>query len=360
LVIAEYGDVVQKLSLKMIPHSKPDLDVRDFRRIQEVLESGMIADGSSVERLEEKLREKINNQELFCTNSGSHALILALKAVKLEEDDEVLLPTYVCSSVVKAVLKVGARPRLYDNGIDSWTVNYDSVKEKVTDKTKAIILVHTFGIYVDVSMFRKLNLPIIEDCCQAFDWSLNSEVARGDITVLSFHATKCLAAGRIGVIFTSEKLFSNKIKSLIKEERNFVFPSDIEATLGLSQLARYDEIMQKRRTIADNYFSYLPQDLTAPLQQVRLQSCFFRFPLRFRGGDFQKIAKQYELQGVLVKRGVDCLLHHNSAIKDIKYENAEATFTDTVSIPMYPALTLEMQKKVIMVTNDIYQNRLIK
>lgn len=142
-------------------------------------------------------------------------MILALKALGVGQTDEVILPTYVCRSVIEAIFTVGARPVLCDIG-NEWTITAETVATKVTPRTAAIIVVHIFGIRTDTASLERFDVPIIEDACQAFT-AKAIETGRdtgGSVAVLSFHAIKCLTTGE------GEMAVSNDT-GLVKRMREF-------------------------------------------------------------------------------------------------------------------------------------------
>jgi dTDP-4-amino-4,6-dideoxygalactose transaminase len=124
--------------------------------------------------------------------------------------------------------------------------------------------------------------------------------------------------------------------------------SDIEAALGLSQLERYGEFLRARRKIADFYFKNLPAEWTTRLMKLRKGNIFFRFPL-YGGFNFEKVAGQLRTKGILIRRGVDSLLR----LKNEKFPQAEKVLQNTVSIPIYPSLSIKECKTITDALNTI-------
>jgi perosamine synthetase len=325
----------------MIVHSKPWLAAGDRDRIADVLASNMIARGREVERFEAEVGDYLGLPPGVATPSGTRALVCSLKALDAGPGDEIVMPTYVCRSVWEAVRAVGATPRLCDVA-DDWCVSAETIEPVVTARTRAIIVVHPFGIMADTAPIRRFGVPIIEDCCQAF--CRHSDLASAAVVILSFHATKLLTTGEGGMALTADRGLIERIRRIAACEREQL--SDLQAALGRSQLTRYPAFLSRRRALADRYFEAL-HDVDAVLpHRVREHSVFFRFPLR-TAASFDQLRADFSQHGVAVRRGVDALLHRSMELDGSLFPGAERAFRETLSIPLYPALTDNEAARVI-------------
>jgi len=229
----------------------------------------------------------------------------------------------------------------------------EDVVKCISPKTKAIVAVHIFGICAPVSEYRKFGLPVIEDCCQLFAHTVNgvSIGVDADFAFYSFHATKCLTTGEGGAVTCINSSYAERFAQVCEEYASLFPLSDIACALGLSQLNDYDAMQARRISIANYYFNNLPEAYTSSLKSVGA-SLYFRFPLRIKEGDFEAIKEKAHHEGVAIRKGVDELLH-------LKYNtghtcpNAEALFKETVSVPIYPALTDAEAAKVCSVINTL-------
>lgn len=343
-----------------IPHSRPLITKEDEKAIAAVLESGMIAEGELVRQFEAAMSDYLGLSDGVVTSSGTNALFLALKALGVGTGNEVILPTYVCRSVWDAVSWTGAKPVLCDVG-DDWCMNVEKVKPLVTQSTRAIIVVYTFGIAVDIRPICRLGIPLIEDCCQALGARFGERMVGtfAEFCVLSFHATKLLATGEGGMVLTNDPDLLQKVRGLRHGkpsacEVRYRFPmTDIQAALGLSQLKRYDGFIQRRRAIANYYFSELEDvPIRLPLS-FKNRSIFFRFPLGI-GGRFEELRRLFKEEGIHVRRGVDTLLHRLLNVGSEGFPVAERCFAETLSIPLYPALTDEACQRVVDACQRIF------
>jgi dTDP-4-amino-4,6-dideoxygalactose transaminase len=264
----------------VIEHSKPWLTNKEFEAIQRVLNSGQISHGNLSYELEDKISSILKKQKTFLTGSGSSALYLILKILKIGDGDEVILPTYVCENVLQAVRHAGATPVLCDIG-EYWVMDADSITPLITKHTKAIVLVHIFGINAWNEEFKNINIPIIEDICQSFGAPEDKKVT-GTNTSWAFgslHGTKCIGAGYGGFVSISD---SNNLAESIKNDEIYGLlgsVSNLHAAVALSILDRYDEILERRSVIANYYFQKMPYELTKKIRDISSKTMYFRFPL---------------------------------------------------------------------------------
>ena len=323
----------------MIPHSAPQISNQDIKNLNLVLQSGMIASGDETKCFEKEFSTFTGINHVKATTSGTSALVVALKTLGIGVDDEVILPTYVCKSVLHAVQAVGARGILSDVG-ERWVMNYESVQPLINKNTKAIVVVHIFGIAVKVEALASIGIPIIEDCCQALGFLGDGSLigAKGDISIYSLHATKCLPAGEGGIIATNRGDLGEKIDKISEENKLYFNLSDLSSTLARSQLSTYNQVLERRIQIADQYFNLLPKECTEPLWDARESSMFFRFPIRWLKNISETII-WFDSEGIQVRRGVDALLHRLDHLEDDAFPNAVKAFESTLSLPILPQIS---------------------
>src|SRR5579862_2405809 len=167
--------------MKEILHSKPWITDDDLQAVEAVLRGGMLAQGGVTARFEQALNEWVGGAGAIGVGSGSAAIVLALEALDVGPSHEVVLPTYVCVSVLEAVITVGAKPVLADVG-ENWVMTHDDAVPLVTSRTRAIIVPHMYGVFADVPSFRSLGIPVIEDCAQGLD-DRHARQIEGDIAI---------------------------------------------------------------------------------------------------------------------------------------------------------------------------------
>ena len=326
----------------IIPHSRPWITNSDINIVNDILCSGMVSKGSMVNKFEELVKSYTGARGAIALGSGTAALILGLNVLGVRKGDEVILPTYVCRSVLEAVLNTGGIPILCDVN-EKGTITADSVEPLLTEKTKVIIAVHIFGHSCDIKDIKNFNIPVIEDACQAFGLKIKGKPAGGlgDLGILSFNGTKCLTTGEGGMLLLNhagerDYAYDNSLNKKISLSNRLTPMSDIQASLGLSQLSRYDQFVKRRLQLRTQY------DQTCDKSGLNIggdpiSNMLFRYTIRTLS-EFEIIQNYFQKQGVSVRRGVDELLHRILGFKDESFPTASRLFKQTVSLPFYPGL----------------------
>ncbi|MBK9517847.1 MAG: DegT/DnrJ/EryC1/StrS family aminotransferase [Anaeromyxobacter sp.] len=329
----------------MVPvlHSRPWITPADQAAVAAVLEGRMLGQGALARRLEQRLAGWVGAAEAVAVGSATAALVLALRGLGVGPGHEVILPTYVCVSVLEAVLSCGATPVLCDVG-DDWVVRAADAARHLGPRTRAVIVPHQYGVFAEVGAFRALGVPIIEDCAQALG-AAGSRPLEADVAVLSLHPTKCLTAGEGGLAAARDPALAEVLRRLRDGSREAPCArvpaplSDLAAALALSQLDRYPEGLERRRRLAARYAAALEVAAPACLRRPAMaRSMFFRFPVAPAGG-LEGCQAAFLARGVQVRRGVDLLLHRAMGLDDRLFPVAVAHFASTVSLPIHPALT---------------------
>jgi dTDP-4-amino-4,6-dideoxygalactose transaminase len=259
----------------MIPCSSPikqflahEAEIVDA--IQKVLASGNYILGSRVTELEQKIAEYCGANYAIGVNSGTDALILAMKAINIGPGDEVITVAHTAIATLSAIIAVGATPVLVDIDPIYWTINPDNVVSEITKKTKAIVAVHIYGQSVDMheisTIAKNHSLYLIEDCAQAIGTKYQGSMvgAIGDIGCFSFYPTKNLGAiGDGGMVVTNNQLLAERLKRIRQygwnEKRQVVelgFNSrldEIQAAILLVKLNYLEEDNLRRNIVAKQY-----------------------------------------------------------------------------------------------------------
>jgi UDP-4-amino-4-deoxy-L-arabinose-oxoglutarate aminotransferase len=305
----------------------------------------MLAQGERVRVFERQVSDWVGARGGVATGCGASALGLAIQALEIGAHDEVVVPSYVCRSVLEAVFAQNATAVLCDVGPD-WTLTVGTVEPVLSGRTKAIIAPHMYGIFADIAGLKDLGVPVIEDCAQAIAGNGDRDIA-GTIAVFSFHPTKCFTTGEGGMAVASEPAVVDRMRRLrdgdacAGSRRLFSPMSEMAAGLGISQLARYGEILRKRKNIASKYYDALTAAAPWVVNARALRdSMFFRFPVVVKGG-VDSYARTFEQRGIIVRRGVDELLHRLIGHPDEDFPMSVQHYERTVSIPIYPAMSDE-------------------
>lgn len=339
----------------MIPHSLPFLTHDDETSLALCLEKKHLNTGFKDDELRDYFLSRFHKETFKLVTSGSAAFFLILKSLDLQEEDEVILPAYVCQKVYETIKRAGATPILCDIGGDEWCVTMDSVQRYRTDRTKAIVLVNTFGHPVNITSFKGVNIPLILDCCHDFNslhfFKDGCAISQSiDFLFTSFNATKPITSGTGGLAFCVKDSYASSFQQTYVLWKDMFDMNDLQRSLLWTQIHHYEGMVKRKEEISDVYLKNIQPALIAHYQYLKPG---FRFLLTQKRFSFENVKKRYEDQGIHVRRGIDTLLHHVYPTVH-HYPVAEEIFEKTVSIPFYPSLRDEEVHHVVRVTKDIF------
>ncbi len=329
--------------------------------------------GSQNKKFEEKIKKYFNIGYALGVNSGTDALKIAIKSLKLKKNSEVVVPSLTATATGTAVLEAGAKPIIID--VD-YTGNIDPkiLKKVISKKTRAIIVVHLHGNMANIEEIKKIakKIPIIEDCAQSFGSHFKNKKAGtfGKISCFSFYPTKNLAAiGDGGAIITNSNKLYKEMKSIRQYGWNY---NRISNKLGFN--SRLDEIQAAILNLKLNYIDQ--NNLKRKKIAKKYIKNFKNLPIRF-----PKILKgtfhNYHLFVILVKERNKLLKHLNKnnifpsihyryplhkmptfkkfKVSDMKCSDKMSSMM--LSLPMYPELKMYQQNKVIKKISDYFHTK---
>lgn len=348
-------------ALPYIPHSRPTLGEEEARAAAAVVASGHVAEGPAVAAFEQELAAHIGVPHAVATSSGTAALHLALAAMGIGPGDEVVIPSFVCSALLHAVNYTGAVPVLAD--IDPATLNLDpgDVERRLSPRTRAVILVHMFGLAADVTRFLGLGVPIIEDCAHSIGGTHGTRRlgSFGQAAVFSFYATKMIATGEGGMVATTSRALADRIRDLKsydkKNDHHLRFNyqlTDIQAAVGRVQLAKLGRFIAHRRDIARGYRDAF-QDLPVRLPPDDAGHIYFRYVLD-TGTDCTDVIRRASRNGIGCSRPVHTPLHR--FLGQPGFPHAEKAWQQCLSIPIYPSLTDTDQERIIAAASGLLRS----
>lgn len=341
--------------------------------VAEVLESGIYVLGPNVKIFEEEIARYCKAKYSVGVNSGTDALHLALLAVGVKPGDEVITVPNTAVPTVCAIEATGARPVFVDIHPDYYTIDLSKIEKAITKKTKAIIPVHLYGQSCDMDAImeiaRKHNLKVVEDCAQAIGTIHKGKDGEkvvgtiGDIGCLSFYPTKNLGAfGDGGAIITNNQELMKTIKMLrnygeIEKYKNKTtgFNSrldEIQAKMLLIKLKYLSGWLKKRQELANIYFKSLKEEtnITLPKKAPYTSHTYHLFVVRVNDRNaFQDFLKK---EGIMTGIHYPLPIHYQEAYKKLGYKKGDFKIVESyseqiVSLPMFPELTSEEQKKTI-------------
>ncbi|WP_169085297.1 DegT/DnrJ/EryC1/StrS family aminotransferase [Paenibacillus sp. PL91] len=268
---------------KHIPVLQPSIGQEEIDAVVEVMRSGWLGLGPKTEQFEKEFAAYAGTRFMVAMNSGTAALHLALEVLNIGKGDEVIVPPMTFISTVHAVSYVGATPVFADVEPDTMNISVEDIARKITDKTKAIIVVHLAGHPVDLDAIQALadskGIKVIEDAAHACGAEYKGKKigASGNLTCFSYHAVKNLTCGEGGGITCNQDWIIRKLKELrwvgiskdtwmrSSAERVYAWQyfvdkvgykyhmSDMQAAIGIVQLKKLDQLNGRRREVAEYY-----------------------------------------------------------------------------------------------------------
>ncbi|MEE9274800.1 MAG: DegT/DnrJ/EryC1/StrS aminotransferase family protein [bacterium] len=355
-----------------IPHSRPTLEEADALAVAEAVRSGQIAEGPKVAAFEAEVAAYLGRRGAVAVSSGLAALHLALHALGAGPGDKVVVPSYNCAALLQAVLHCGARPILCD--VEPGTGNpTPETAGAAAEGARAILLAHLFGAPAEAADIASLGPPVIEDVAQALGARRGGKAAGalGALTVCSFYATKLLAAGEGGMVLGEEAETLDRVRDArsydgrddLKPRWNYKL-TDLQAALGLSQMARYETFLARRREIAARFTEGLAgTGLALPADPPDGRHVFHRYVVglpeswlgRHGEGAAEAAVRALEARGVGARRPVHRPLHRLLGEKG--FPGAEAAWARHLSLPIYPSLTEEEISTILEATRAVFSRQ---
>lgn len=266
---------------KFIPVFSPDLNGNEKLYLNECIETGWLgSNGPFIKRLEKEFAKFCGQEYGSCVTNGSAALDIAIRAMKdvykWEDFSEVIIPSFNIISAAQSCIYNKLRPVFADAEINTWNVDTSKIEELITNKTKAIVIVHIYGLPSDVDeiikIAKKHNLKIIEDAAQAHGQEYKGKKCGsfGDVATFSFFTNKHIACGEGGIVLTSDKELIDKInyyKNLCFTKDKFVHTdlgwncrmSNLQAAVAYAQFEKLDKTIEKKKYIGKKYHNLLKE-----------------------------------------------------------------------------------------------------
>lgn len=284
-----------------IPLSSPDITQAEIDAVTAVLRTPHLSLGPELALFESALAAYHSVPHAVAVSSGTAGLHLALLTLGIGEGDEIIIPSFTFIAVANAVLQVRATPVFVE--IDPLSLNLDpeAIEHAITPRTRAIIVVHNFGVPADMealgAIARRRNLVVIEDACEAIGAQFDSRRAGsfGDLAVLGFYPNKQITTGEGGAVLAHDPDHASRLRSLRNQGRfgadwldhaepgyNYRL-SELACALGRVQLSRIDEILALRRAAAQRYQALLatiPDLELPPLELPRRTVSWFVYVVR--------------------------------------------------------------------------------
>jgi len=255
-----------------IPVNEPLLNGNEKKYLLECIDTGWISsEGPFVAEFEHKFAKRVGRKHAIAVTNGTAALDASFEALGICAGDEVIVPTFTIISCVGQIIRNGAKPVFVDCDLDDWNMLADQVEQKITPKTKAILMVHIFGLTTDISTILDIaerhNLKVIEDAAELIGQTYDGKPCGsfGDISTFSFYPNKHITTGEGGMIVTNDDNLAEECRSLrnlcFQKEKRFIHErlgwnlrmTNMQAAVGLAQLEQLDTFVDKKRSMGALY-----------------------------------------------------------------------------------------------------------
>jgi perosamine synthetase len=365
----------------MIPISKPSINAQEKKAICSVLKSGMLAQGPRVAELENMFKEMNNCQYAVAVSSGTAALHTALWAAGIREGDEVITTPFTFVATANAIIMCGAKPVFVDVENDTFNIDPDEIRNKLTDKTKAILPVSLYGLPYDfeqISLFAHVhNLKVIHDACQAHGAKyLNKHIGElGDASCFSFYATKNAMCGEGGIITTNCEDIYNKAKMFRHHGQSAQYEyvelgynyrlTDLQAAIAIEQLHKLYYFDQRRQENAAKYNEVFKdiKSIKIPYCPSEIKHAYHQYTLTMNSTSTTDEQLRTYIQERFKLDGIGCGVYYPKPLhlhpnfskygyKQGDFPVAESLSKRVLSIPVHPGITQKDRKKIITAIVD--------
>lgn len=370
-----------------IPFSPPDITEKEINSVVEVLKSGWITSGPKVKAFEDEVAKYCNTTSAVAVSSATAAMELILKVYDINAGDEIITTPYTYTATSSVAVHRGIKPVFVDTKKDSFLIDEEEIKKAITEKTKAIFTVDFAGVPVDFDKIKNMlkemgreDIILVSDSAHSFGAKYKGKNVGGQFHfhTFSYHAVKNLTTSEGGSITFNDNNFLGKedlykefkVTSLHGQTKDALSKmqagawkydivtdgfkcnmTDIQAAIGLVQLERYDEIIDKRREIFEVYNRILEKKdwaIIPFMKDEEKETSYHLYPLRIKGFDEEK--RSLVIQK-LAEMGIATNVHfiplpmftlYKNLGYDIEdYPNAYNQYANEISLPVYPNLPLE-------------------
>tara|TARA_Y100001970_G_scaffold267503_1_gene357609 strand:- start:3356 stop:4510 length:1155 start_codon:yes stop_codon:yes gene_type:complete len=374
----------------MIPISKPFIEKKDFKYIKKVLENKILTDGFFQNKCEKFIKKKLKSKFIALTHSCTAALEISMMLIDLKKGDEVILPSYGFVSIANAIVLRGATPVFADVDPENLNISPYDIKEKINQRTKAIIVIHYAGNSCEIQKIKNLTklkqIYLIEDAAHSFHAKYKNKYLGtiGDIGVFSFHETKNLVSGQGGCISINNKSlikrvnfildkgtnryefiknYKKKIITTTKNKKYYTWVDigseyrapELSSALLYSQLKKLNFIQKKRKSIW-NFFKKALLKLNSNLFTIIepnkfSKSSYHLFVVIFKTDYLAKNFMKY-----MQKKGIAATFHyvplHKSKMANKYFKKklkvTENIYSRVVRLPLFVGLNKKMIKKIVL------------
>lgn len=365
--------------------TQPYFDENEIQKVKECLDSKWVTQGTMTEQFEKLFMEKHGGDYAVAVCNCTAGLHMALMALDIHLGDEVLVPAYTWITSANCIEYVGARAVFVDVDHRTFNIDPEKMEERITGKTKAVVVVHEFGCAADmdeiIAVAKKHGLKIIEDCACAIGTAYKGKPVGtfGDIGVFSFHPRKVITTGEGGMCITADKEIAKKLDMLRNhggfmntEAAGYGKPyymgeynilgynfrlSDIQAAVGIAQMDKLEWILKERKECAEYYIDLLEdnENIILPMNKEAYGPTYQSFVLLLKPHLKEirnPLMAALQKKGIQTKQGTHAVhrlgyYKNKYGIKEEEYPAAVYCEDCSITLPIFPKMQKKQQEMIV-------------
>lgn len=375
----------------IIPYSTQSIDEDDIQAVAEALRSDYLTTGPKIEEFEQAVAGYVGAKYAAAVANGTAALHAACYAAGIQPGDEVITSPLTFAASANCILYCGGKPVFADICPDTYNIDPDDIRRKVTDKTKAVIAVDLAGQPCDLDAVRRVtdeyHLTLIEDAAHALGAVYKGKRigSSADLTTFSFHPVKPVTTGEGGMVVTNDEKSWRKIKlfrshgitrdtemmagyrakenGITENEGAWYYEqlelgynyriTDIQCALGISQMKKLDAFLARRKELAAYYNEAFAdcEAIILPHQLEGTESGWHLYIIQVKHVSRKAVFEQLRADGIGVNVHYIPVYFHpyyrENGYRDVCCINAEQVYKQLLSLPLYPGLTQKQQEYVV-------------
>ncbi|MFW6138526.1 MAG: DegT/DnrJ/EryC1/StrS family aminotransferase [Spirochaetota bacterium] len=334
----------------MIKFNKPTIEKKDLESVLYCMIGDDLRPGEYLKSFSKIISRSVGAPNVAVFNTYFNGFEVIFNLIGASRGDQVIMPSFARYKLLKACIRSGLEVVLVDVAEDSLAPSVEEVRKNIGPQTCCIILPQMFGIPHDISGFMGLGVPVIEELDGAIGSKLNGKTmgSFGTYTTMSFNDYSIITTGSGGMAASS----NNKLKQMLKDLKDDHYHldymmSDFNASLGISQITRLGQIVEKRRSIAEYYDAAVNHSSCSLVGRGEdKQLCFSSYVVD-TSTPFEECRRFFKKYGIPVKRGIETPLHRCLGLPAARFRNTEEMFSRILALPIYPTLSGSDVEKVV-------------
>jgi UDP-4-amino-4,6-dideoxy-N-acetyl-beta-L-altrosamine transaminase len=377
---------------RFLPYGLQEIDKGDIDEVTSVLRSDWITAGPKIKEFEDKLCAYVGSKHAVAVCNGTAALDIAVQSLNLPTGSEIITSPFTFVATSNAILYNKCRPVFVDIKRDTRNINPEKIREKITDKTKAIIYVDYAGQPCDIKGIKEIaeesDLYLIEDACHAIGAEYHGKKigSFADMTVFSFHPVKHITTGEGGAVVTNKSEFYQRLRMLrnhgidkdaserFGRAKGYIYDmkmlgrnyriTDFQCALGISQLEKLDAFISRRQEIVGKYSEAFNgiTEIETPFVKGDIRHAWHIYTVLLSKADRDNFYKKMRERNIGVNVHYIPVYHlsyyqKNFGFNPRDFPVTECVFDNIITLPLFPKMRDEDVVYVIQNTIDILQNQ---